>query len=262
MPGDPAHHDVRRRRSPIVFCHGLFGQGRNWTAVAKALADDHRDRAGGPAAPRPLALVRALRLPRGGRPARRSPRGPVRPGRPGHAGRPLDGRQGGDGDRPAHAGAGATGCAWSTSRRSTTAAAVEFAGYVEAMQALDLARWSAGGRRRGAEHGRAQPDRARVPAPEPAAARATLALAGQPRGRSVATSTHSAAGPADRLDGAGAVRGTGALGGGRGLRYVRSEQEDEMRRLFPTTSARSSSRAPATGCTPSDPRSSSRCCGS
>jgi pimeloyl-ACP methyl ester carboxylesterase len=28
--------------SPIVFCHGLFGQGRNWTAVAKALADSHR----------------------------------------------------------------------------------------------------------------------------------------------------------------------------------------------------------------------------
>jgi pimeloyl-ACP methyl ester carboxylesterase len=28
--------------SPIVFCHGLFGQGRNWTAVAKALAGDHR----------------------------------------------------------------------------------------------------------------------------------------------------------------------------------------------------------------------------
>ena len=28
--------------TPIVFCHGLFGQGRNWTAVAKALAGDHR----------------------------------------------------------------------------------------------------------------------------------------------------------------------------------------------------------------------------
>ena len=28
--------------SPIVFCHGLFGQGRNWTGVAKALADQHR----------------------------------------------------------------------------------------------------------------------------------------------------------------------------------------------------------------------------
>jgi pimeloyl-ACP methyl ester carboxylesterase len=28
--------------SPIDFCHGLFGQGRNWTGVAKALADGHR----------------------------------------------------------------------------------------------------------------------------------------------------------------------------------------------------------------------------
>lgn len=28
--------------SPIVFCHGLFGQGRNWTGVAKALAAEHR----------------------------------------------------------------------------------------------------------------------------------------------------------------------------------------------------------------------------
>jgi pimeloyl-ACP methyl ester carboxylesterase len=28
--------------SPIVFCHGLFGQGRNWTQIAKAFASDHR----------------------------------------------------------------------------------------------------------------------------------------------------------------------------------------------------------------------------
>ncbi len=28
--------------APIVFCHGLFGQGKNWTAIAKALSDDHR----------------------------------------------------------------------------------------------------------------------------------------------------------------------------------------------------------------------------
>jgi len=28
--------------SPFVFCHGLFGQGRNWTAIAKALSDQHR----------------------------------------------------------------------------------------------------------------------------------------------------------------------------------------------------------------------------
>ena len=26
----------------MVFCHGLFGQGRNWTQIAKAFADDHR----------------------------------------------------------------------------------------------------------------------------------------------------------------------------------------------------------------------------
>lgn len=28
--------------SRVVFCHGLFGQGRNWTQHAKALASDHR----------------------------------------------------------------------------------------------------------------------------------------------------------------------------------------------------------------------------
>jgi pimeloyl-ACP methyl ester carboxylesterase len=28
--------------SPIVFCHGLFGQGKNWTQIGKALAGDHR----------------------------------------------------------------------------------------------------------------------------------------------------------------------------------------------------------------------------
>jgi len=26
----------------VVFCHGLFGQGKNWTTIAKSLADDHR----------------------------------------------------------------------------------------------------------------------------------------------------------------------------------------------------------------------------
>jgi pimeloyl-ACP methyl ester carboxylesterase len=28
--------------SRVVFCHGLFGQGRNFTAIGKALANDHR----------------------------------------------------------------------------------------------------------------------------------------------------------------------------------------------------------------------------
>ena len=28
--------------STVVFLHGLFGQGRNWTQIGKALADAHR----------------------------------------------------------------------------------------------------------------------------------------------------------------------------------------------------------------------------
>ena len=34
--------DLGDHGSRIVFCHGLFGQGRNWTQVGKALAADHR----------------------------------------------------------------------------------------------------------------------------------------------------------------------------------------------------------------------------
>jgi pimeloyl-ACP methyl ester carboxylesterase len=26
----------------VAFCHGLFGQGKNWTSIAKAIATDHR----------------------------------------------------------------------------------------------------------------------------------------------------------------------------------------------------------------------------
>lgn len=28
--------------STVAFCHGLFGQGKNWTAVGKGLAEEHR----------------------------------------------------------------------------------------------------------------------------------------------------------------------------------------------------------------------------
>ncbi len=30
------------RGSLVVFCHGLFGQGRNWTGIGKAVSDEHR----------------------------------------------------------------------------------------------------------------------------------------------------------------------------------------------------------------------------
>jgi pimeloyl-ACP methyl ester carboxylesterase len=40
----PALHttDLGEQGSRVVFCHGLFGQGKNWTQIAKALADRHR----------------------------------------------------------------------------------------------------------------------------------------------------------------------------------------------------------------------------
>jgi pimeloyl-ACP methyl ester carboxylesterase len=34
--------DLGDHGSRVVFCHGLFGQGKNWTQVGKQLATDHR----------------------------------------------------------------------------------------------------------------------------------------------------------------------------------------------------------------------------
>jgi pimeloyl-ACP methyl ester carboxylesterase len=34
--------DAPGHGSTVAFCHGLFGQGRNWTQVAKALSSEHR----------------------------------------------------------------------------------------------------------------------------------------------------------------------------------------------------------------------------
>lgn len=34
--------DLGERGSRVVFCHGLFGQGRNWTQIGKQLAVEHR----------------------------------------------------------------------------------------------------------------------------------------------------------------------------------------------------------------------------
>ena len=34
--------EIGETGSRVVFCHGLFGQGRNWTQAAKALSTEHR----------------------------------------------------------------------------------------------------------------------------------------------------------------------------------------------------------------------------
>src|SRR5690554_7237753 len=35
-------HEHGERGSRVVFCHGLFGQGRNWSTLGRSLAEDHR----------------------------------------------------------------------------------------------------------------------------------------------------------------------------------------------------------------------------
>jgi pimeloyl-ACP methyl ester carboxylesterase len=41
--GEPLHTtELGESGSRVVFCHGLFGQGRNFTAIGRSLADRHR----------------------------------------------------------------------------------------------------------------------------------------------------------------------------------------------------------------------------
>ncbi len=36
------HTSLGESGPEVAFCHGLFGQGKNWTGIGKAVADDHR----------------------------------------------------------------------------------------------------------------------------------------------------------------------------------------------------------------------------
>lgn len=41
-PTDPLHVTVLSDEGPpLIFCHGLFGQGRNWTTIGKAFTETH-----------------------------------------------------------------------------------------------------------------------------------------------------------------------------------------------------------------------------
>ena len=101
LPGGerPALHVTRLGDTgPVVaFCHGLFGQGKNWTQIAKDLSRDHRvllvDMPNHGRSP----WTEHVRLPRPGRPGGRDA---ARRGAAG-AGRALDGRQDRHGARAA-----------------------------------------------------------------------------------------------------------------------------------------------------------------
>jgi pimeloyl-ACP methyl ester carboxylesterase len=43
MSSDDLHTTALGESGPLVaFCHGLFGQGKNWTTIARSIATDHR----------------------------------------------------------------------------------------------------------------------------------------------------------------------------------------------------------------------------
>ena len=247
------------RGPPVVFCHGLFGQGRNWTQHRQGAGRRAPGAAGRHAPPRPVAVERPLRLPRRRRPGGRAA---VR-GRPGRAGRALDGRQDRDGAGAAAPRAGRAARASSTSRRWPTTASSEFAGYIDAMQGLDLDALAAArrGRRRAARR-RCRTRPCAASCCRTCAATAT-AGAGRPTsscsGRDLDADRRLARGRAGRRR---AVRRAGAVGRRRRARRTCTTTTPRRWTAGSPATAGSPSRAPGTGCTPSSRRSSSRCCGS
>ena len=116
----------------VAFCHGLFGQGKNWTTAAKALATDHR------------VLLSTCRT-TGGRPGPSASTTSTSPTASPRCSAPrtrwrwsvTDGRQGGDGPGAAALELVERLCVVDISPVDYEARG-EFAGYIEAMQALDL----------------------------------------------------------------------------------------------------------------------------
>ena len=244
--------------SLVVFCHGLFGQGRNWTGVAKALSDRAPRAARRPAAARPLGpwsdpsttSRSPTRWPRCSPPTTRSRWSGTR---------------------------WAARSPWCWPCRSPElvqrlcvvdiapvdyGGSSEFSRYVEAMQGLDLwTRSTARRRRPGAVRRGARPDRARLPAAEPAARR-TRRWRWQANLEVLGAELDEISGwPEEQLEGTAPYDGPVLWIAGDDVRLRPPRERRGHAALVPAAPARSSSRAPATGCTPSSPRCSSRCCG-
>ena len=220
--------------SRVVFCHGLFGQGRNFTAIGKALAADHRvtlvdmpDHGRSPWSDR-------VRLPRGRRPGRRAPRCWIGgAGRPRRAGRALDGRQDLDARGPAPPGAGRAALVVDVAPVPYDHA-TEFDGYIAAMRAIDLDTLQRGAEAEDAlREAVPNADRAWVPAPEPSPGRRPLAMAAQPRAARPRPRRHHRL-ARGALAGTAAVRRAGAVGRRRGLaRTCTPSYVAAMHRWFP-----------------------------
>ena len=259
--GDPAHHDVRRRRLPDRLLPRPLRPGPELDRDRQVARRTTTRRA------RWTCRTTAARPGRSDfdylevadEVARRSGSGGRR--RPGHARRALHGRQGGDGARPAHA-----------------------ERWCERLCVVDVApvRLRLGRRVRGLHrgHARARPRRARsrrADADAPGTRQcptetvrefllqnlsregsdwrwqANLEVLGARAARS------SAGWPSEQLADAAPYDGPVLWVAGADSRYMRRRARDAMGRSS-RARARWSSRTPATGCTPSSPRSSSRCC--
>ena len=246
--------DLGESGSRVVFCHGLFGQGKNFTAIGKVLADDHR--------------VTLVDMPDHGRSPRTdgfdylayadlvaellSPDDPVA-----LVGHSMGGK-----------------VAMLLALRHPELVerlvvvdvapvpydhAAEFEGYIAAMRAIDLATLASRAEADSAlSRGRAVVDGARLPAPEPA-----------PRGRRVASwllNLDVLGRDLDLVTGwpevdAGAVRRAGAVGRRRGLALRRARARRRDGPAVPAQPPGDRQGRRPLGALASSPRCSSRCSG-
>ena len=213
----------------VAFCHGLFGQGKNWTTIAKAIAADHR--------------VLLVDMPHHGRSPWRDhfdyvdvadqvaelfsaddPVALVGHSMGGKASMVLALR---------HPELVERLCVVDVSP-VTYHSRSEFAGYIEAMQALDL---DALERRSDADEALVEavpgPDGAQLPAAEPAPPRRRLGLAAQPGRPRPRPRPARRAGPRRRSPSTPPYDGKTLWVAGQESRYIREEFVPAMDRWFP-----------------------------